>query len=1418
MEKAVPPSCPCLAKQTSGTEVTTCCSTVEELHTELENKNAEIASLKNEIAQLKDTVRERLSQENLLAEAQVKEDNSKQILAATEIQLRQKVAETEQLQRRLENALAELGATEELKISLCEKNDQVNALTEEIRALQEALQLRDEAKHVSEVIEADTASSEISPHGKRNVLGESVVHSSEERRVPHWQAQIMENLESSVVGEQQSTQSNEPERRYQELSEAQRDRNIMPLSMDIVVAKRPIGGDPLLAKLCFSEDGLGVFATSGKDVEDLEFPSEESQELLAERQEVDDMFRMRETNLSTTSFVATSTSSPRQERSSLESYVTALQYPHNLPRNWSIAVEPVLAQLQERNLSLLADLVEVEESLIQLRTRKRDSECKQSPLCMSTDAECSKGERHHPEELESDIKTLVEEREEIRRRWHQHREEVGAVADDLQDKLDALRRMQKDADESDSMVEVGVSEESLEWSYSQEHALQERFQLDFCGKGAMSKGSERGTQEWLTSQIEDICDRLSSLGRSLRNMETKPEPVLHLNPQLLAGHIRNFQLTYSQLFKNLESLQNRLDHSEMERSSDNHVPDTYVDKCVNFAMENSVPWVDHVESPPSPLSLVPRREISSGLEKETLRTTVCEKMSDIKQEEILEQANDQKLSTQEPATAQKLALGEQDLQLKSEAIDLHPDKIVFNRMASDFNAEVDDEKDEVDEKDELFIELHNLRESYSQVQRDRHRLQEQIDDVLKQAEEQEQELLRIDDILKVNEALKCETERLSGKDKEVIELSAKILCLEEENAKLHVRCKRTDSLERALELSRDQFTVAEHSLSHCEKKVNSLEVDLAEAVNTNRVYECKLREVEENLATTKDEATFLRAKGERLQIATSKNCELSKVVEILKDRNKDLSEEIENARRQVEHLQVALDERKRASQMLLQERAAQNDKILALSVEIAKYKSHCAAADEELKGATLLHEGIRRKIESEKFATEAMYKKSLADAEELRDSLMSEKSNLSGELTEKEAEIKLLNEGLKKARQEFQRLSMNASSLNREVSSKESELYSVREELRRSNESRAVMSRLCSALNNDLERTENEQEQCKSTLEQLELLKATLTSQLTESVSQIEVVRAELSNAQQEVEKLKNERDQLLTEVEELRVHLKVSKAQAIEFAIKLSTLESQNAEMQLKLSTTMCAARMHGKERSAPAHQVKTTKQEMTAGKNLDIRELGGEAPAQEDEACEAWTLLKNAKKELRPPKESPLRTRTRLYKEQFSQHEGPGGCQAQAVDETGAAPHAMSPVVTRVSVRGRSPSKTRYVVTVSAGHAHPAPASSNKSGAEKSVFTASGASEAGVSPNRVSRAAVRTGRQPERPMQATSSTSTEVRQSSGRSVPKLDSLIHPLMAPTSRIRPRNTSGAASAKEGQQVPPKTTTEDHCKTDNCKMQ
>lgn len=151
-EKA--PPCQCVSDHA---HLSACCFKIGQLNTEFENKSAEIDSLKKEIEELKRTVRERLSQEHLLVDVQAEEQNSRHVLAATEMQLKQKTTETQQLQLRLENALAEVSTMEELKMSLCEKNDQVNSLMKEVDALQEALLRQDGVQDYSEVVEAEFA-------------------------------------------------------------------------------------------------------------------------------------------------------------------------------------------------------------------------------------------------------------------------------------------------------------------------------------------------------------------------------------------------------------------------------------------------------------------------------------------------------------------------------------------------------------------------------------------------------------------------------------------------------------------------------------------------------------------------------------------------------------------------------------------------------------------------------------------------------------------------------------------------------------------------------------------------------------------------------------------------------------------------------------------------------------------------------------------------------------------------------------------------------------------------------------------------------------------------------------------------------------------------------------------------------------
>lgn len=447
-----------------------------------------------------------------------------------------------------------------------------------------------------------------------------------------------------------------------------------------------------------------------------------------------------------------------------------------------------------------------------------------------------------------------------------------------------------------------------------------------------------------------------------------------------------------------------------------------------------------------------------------------------------------------------------------------------------------------DERDSLFTEMNDLRESYSQVLADRRRLQLQMNAVLKQAEEQEQELLRADDVLKENQTLKSEIERLSKTERDFLELSAKISSLEEEKSRLNQLCKRTESLEAALSVSRDQLMEARRQANYYEDKAVCLEANIAEALSNNEIYESRLRDLERSLRAAESERNFLRASEEMLSRATAKNCELLKEVEILQNRNEGLSEEVERSNREVHKLQSIVEEREEASRKLLQEQVALNEQILALSTDVAVYKGRCADIEQELQERALSREE-HLKNGRERRTEEELYKKALAEAEELRESLVSSKEVLSGRLLQKDAEVISLNEELKKTREELQTLSANASSLNREVSSKEREIENLREELGLSDESKRAMSILCSLLNRKLSRTEGEQEEHKSRLDQLKSWKATLSSELRESISQTEAARTQLNNAFEELDQLKSEREHLLGLVEKLGVEVQIEKS-----------------------------------------------------------------------------------------------------------------------------------------------------------------------------------------------------------------------------------------------------------------------------------
>uniref|UniRef100_A0A131XZI0 Putative myosin class ii heavy chain n=1 Tax=Ixodes ricinus TaxID=34613 RepID=A0A131XZI0_IXORI len=337
-----------------------------------------------------------------------------------------------------------------------------------------------------------------------------------------------------------------------------------------------------------------------------------------------------------------------------------------------------------------------------------------------------------------------------------------------------------------------------------------------------------------------------------------------------------------------------------------------------------------------------------------------------------------------------------------------------------------------EEKNGLFVEVTELREKCSQLMAEKERLEEEKRAVLKQAEEQEQELLSTDALHKENGVLRAEVDKLAVKAEEAKELQARIDILEEERGLLEARAEQLGSLENCVEQLQVRLGTAERQRTSLEEQLRQLSASVQELTALRQrvsFLEEELLDVKSQLEEAQRRAGELPELEHKLGSLETANAELSAQVETLEDRNGSQACELEHLTHQLECLQASAEESSGALQALRDRLANQEAEAAALvaqadrrATELREYEDQLRKAEDQIRELSSCRSTLESRLageEAQRMALLSQVEERTSECEEYRaqawamkgeiSELTSLQSSLQGKLAHEEAKTGELN-------------------------------------------------------------------------------------------------------------------------------------------------------------------------------------------------------------------------------------------------------------------------------------------------------------------------------------------------------------------------------------------------------------------------
>ncbi|XP_065281675.1 centrosome-associated protein CEP250-like isoform X2 [Dermacentor albipictus] len=786
-------------------------------------------------------------------------------------------------------------------------------------------------------------------------------------------------------------------------------------------------------------------------------------------------------------------------------------------------------------------------------------------------------------------------------------------------------------------------------------ALQQKEDLE-KGTSALQQSllDEQATVKALRQELEEQEEKFAELQLELLSVKQQADGTAAAETESLLKKIEEYQLTVKQLSSALEEVEDTLQATYAEKQKYEESATELQVQCTRAEAENQrvqfelsqakdavekaqaqndkllTDLADAKASLEASLSLAERVD---ELDKELSETRRKKKETEERLEDESRQLAALRLSVDELLASNRV-LEESSITLKEElqsvravqenqvaeirsicmamdvafteisavgdtGVDLSLLRDALSRRQREFSSQL---QQLADEKCAALLEVSELREQCSQAHAERERLEEEKRAVLRQAEEQELELLNSDSLLEENRVLQADMDKLVSKLEELEELRMRVASLEEEKSARdeHIASLlvfQTSARQVQLQLTdKEQLIVAlEEELQLLRPKEREIE-ELRQLVSA---LEGKLSDLKSQYEAAQKDLEGLSHLRVKLQSVETSEAELKGQVEALKDRNECQAQELKQLMHELECQQASAEVSSGALQVMRDQLALEKEKTAVLTADVARQVAENTKLEQALESA---QEGVRRQAAAQlalENNIQLLEEEKMSIAELLR-SAEEENMSLKSLLDERNAINERLHQQYKTEHERYEQTKFNLEQILKEKQQYLHQLNLSRDEIKDMLASKAALEEEVSTLLQKVDMATEGRTQADHEAQRIRTL-------LDEKTSESEQLQRELHAISSQLEQSKIELTHLATEQEAHLCQLKVAQGEiAVLLASKLD-LENEVSELLQKLDATK-------KDYSRAEDKVQSMKQ--TLKKNaLDMEKMQADFDELRDE-----------------------------------------------------------------------------------------------------------------------------------------------------------------------------------------------------------
>ncbi|KAH7948375.1 hypothetical protein HPB52_020993 [Rhipicephalus sanguineus] len=448
-----------------------------------------------------------------------------------------------------------------------------------------------------------------------------------------------------------------------------------------------------------------------------------------------------------------------------------------------------------------------------------------------------------------------------------------------------------------------------------------------------------------------------------------------------------------------------------------------------------------------------------------------------------------------------------------------------------------------DEKNAALLEVSELREQCSQAHAERERLEEEKRAVLRQAEEQEQELLDSDSLLEENRILQADMERLVSKMEELEELRSRVAFLEEEKSAQDEHIASLTAFQTTARQVQLQLTDREQMIASLEEELQLMrpkEREVEELRQLISVLEGELGDLKSRYEAAQKDLEELPQLRVKLQSVEASEAELKVQVEALKDRNERQVQEMRQLTHELECLQVSAEMSSGTLQVLRDQLSLEKENAAVLTADIARQVAQLATLEQALQSA----QEEAKRFAVMQFALENDLQTMAAEIESTAALLRSaeeENQSLQSLLDEKTTAIEHLQQCYETEHEQHEQTRLNLEEILEEKQQCLQQLSMLRSEIKDLSASKAALEEEISALSQKLDtaakglnRAESETERIRTLVEEKEVLCAQLQRDLDAADSRLKQSEAELAHLRAEQQAHLHQLNDTVNEIENL--------------------------------------------------------------------------------------------------------------------------------------------------------------------------------------------------------------------------------------------------------------------------------------------